>query len=429
MAGRWNPAMDLLDDSRDPANESRSRPTTGSIPLVVAAIVLISYVFLASLIVLHAKFPYEFDELQHLSVIVAQREHPDPFADPSNYFVLSADDNTKWSAQRNYLAHPSLYYLLLAPLSGRQDANVVLLRFANVFMASAALLMTIVGGFKLFSASLDRGLFSILAACFPKGALLAGIINNDNLADLAGALVFLGIVEAPMALWWLTAGLALAGWSKLTALIALSCVVGVRQLGRIRNRRIPILSKENVILAIGALVGASPYLVSLFRSGHLVYVNQAHFGVPVENRPAMSFVEFGLYFLQRFALKWPAAEGALGLPASDALMIVLVGLTLAGVSGRRDIRSVTLPYVLAFAVTFAVHLWFGWRSFVEIGDLTVAQTRYYSVLWPGVAAALTGAAIRRSAATHRIAASAIVCFCLSFTILGSLVASAIKNAS
>src|SRR3954468_912156 len=85
---------------------------------VAAAVVVLAHLLIALATAWHAPFPTEFDELQHLSVIRAQREAPSLFPDHPPGRLLSLPTLPAGTDKPNYTPPPPLYYLALAPLSG-----------------------------------------------------------------------------------------------------------------------------------------------------------------------------------------------------------------------------------------------------------------------------------------------------------------------
>jgi len=330
-------------------------------------------------------FPSGYDELQHYSVIRAQFEALSLFPNYPAYRVVEADDLTRWSARGNYINHPPAYYIALSPLMAMK-ANVIALRLVNVAMTFFAISVIVVAGCRVLASPSEKIIFTIIAVSFPKYALIGGMINNDNLCLVAGALVFAGLIPSSAAIWLLGIGLALAGWSKLTALIALGTIVAFHRLARRRNGEM-LRSKTNAILMAAALFGALPYLVNFARTGHLLYINTSVYEVAVDKRPILDFWQFSAFFFKSFVNKWPASEGT--LPAYLATATIVIPLALAVAGGKTDprIRHIAYAYGAGLTVTLATHLWFGWRAFQAIGDLTIAQTRYYNILWPGIALA------------------------------------------
>lgn len=331
-------------------------------------------------------FPSMFDELGHVSVVRAQFEHPDLFADTRNYMLVRAEDITRWSGNANYINHPAFYYLGIAPLLGF-DHQVLALRFANVAMSMLAFAILLTAGVRFFGAVADRVMFAIIVASFPKTALTGGMVNNDNLAMVAAALVFSGLTNSVGGGLMVAGGLALAGWTKLTALIALATVVGVKAL---LDYKCGLFRRDNWLALGGLVIGSLPYLVSFARTGKLFHVNVAVFGTPPQSRPDWELFEYMREFFLQFVAKWPAAEASLPLAIGTLLILLPLFLAAIGIVKDQRVRSIGIAYFAATFVTLALHFTFGWQSFQSIGDLSIAQTRYYNVLWPGLA--LAGAA-------------------------------------
>jgi hypothetical protein len=339
------------------------------------------------LVALNYPFPTAFDELAHISAIRAQGDHPDLFADTRGYLMVDSGNIGRWTNSANYINHPALYYLLLSPIEGSVEG----LRLANVAFSMLAIGIVFAAGLHVFRQTAAQIVFAILAVSFPKTVLIGGMINNDNLAMIAAALVFAGMCGVPGGALLIAAGLALAGWTKLTALIALSAAVAILAL---IDWRKGLLRRETVISAVGAAIGSLPYLVSLAKTGKLFHVNATVFASAPGMKPDWGFADYTREFFTAFAMKWPAAEASLPLWLCALLIVVPLLLALWGAVTDDRVRRVGSAYLAATAVTLALHFGFGWQSFQEIGDLTIAQTRYYNVLWPGLALAAAAGVMR-----------------------------------
>ncbi|VVS97328.1 conserved membrane hypothetical protein [Sphingomonas sp. EC-HK361] len=391
----------------------RSRAGTALPALVALALFAACALWIAA----KMAFPSTYDELQHLSVVEAQREAPQLFADARDYRVLDARDPSRWSAKANYINHPSLYYLLMAPLRAATP-SILALRLANVALALMALAILLWAALPRLAPA-ARWPFAILAGAFPKAAVIAGMVNNDNLAALAASMVFAGLVGAPGAAWWIAIGLALAGWSKLTALIALGAVAGVHLILRMKAGPRSMGSRALVPIAIGAAIGALPYLVTWWHTGALLYVNDAAFFVPPALRPLFHPADFTSAFLRALVMKWPAAESHLPFPLALAVLGLPLLLTAVAATRRDPARLVATAYLAGTAILLVIHLWFAWSAYRRIGDLTIAQPRYYGVLWPGIALGAAAALGRTPRAVRVIA----LMLCLIPTVLGVVVLS------
>lgn len=346
-----------------------------------ALLALGCFAVLALGIAIYYPFPSPFDELQHYSVIRAQFERPDLAADPRDYGIVRPDALSAWSSERNYINHPALYYLLFAPLLGLGDGPQPL-RLANVALATVALALVLVAGWRRIESARGRLTFAVIAASFPKAVLVAGMINNDNLAALATALVFAGLALPGGAAWLVALGLALAGWTKLTAFIALGGTVGCYLV--LGGRRALWTGRTALILA-GSVLGALAYAVMWWRTGALVPINTQAFAVPPEARVVLTPIGFAARFVGDLALKWPAAEASLPAALSGLLLIAQLALAAFGARAAPAARRSILAFLAGTALLFVIHLGFGWRAFATMGDLTTPQSRYYAVVWPGIA--------------------------------------------
>ncbi|HUD95688.1 hypothetical protein [Sphingobium sp.] len=386
-------------------------------------LVVLAYFTLTLGVALSIPFPSQIDELPHLSVIRSQFEHFQLFPEWSSYRQLEVDDLTRWSANPNYINHPSLYYALLAPLMAI-TASPLPFRIVNVLLSTGALTLIVLSVRRHFvEQAVPITPFAIITACFPKAALVGGMVNNDNLSALAGALLLAGMVGLPGAGWWIMAALAIAGWTKLTAFIALGAVAGTwLGLGWLRGDR-RLTDRMILLAAFGILIGLLPYVVTWLRTGHLIWVNADIWRVPLDRRAHYDLAGFAGFFLRALVLKWPAAEGIYPFPL--ALLTLCLPLVLAAIGLRRPaLRSIGLAYAVGLALLFGAHFLFGWRSFQALGDLTIMQVRYYNVLWPGIALAAS-AALAPLWTRQRWTAWVVLAVGLLPTMLGGMVIAAI----
>ncbi len=182
-------------------------------------------------------------------------------------------------------------------------------------------------------------------------------------------------------------------------------------------RRSPKLNDRFV--AAGVAVGTVPYLVTFARTGHLVWVSVATWQVPAAQRVHLGFQSFFARFVDSLVMKWPAAEW--GYPYWIALAGLAVPLALTVLAVRmRAVRPLGIAYLTGAIVLFVIHLMFGWSSYREMGDLTIMQTRYYGVLWPGIALLAT-ITLARIGERSRTAQAALLAICLSPTMIGGLI--------
>ncbi len=403
-----------------PASTAHRQAWRAPLSEAAKAAIFIIAVHLVIMLALAIYLPTSFklDEVAHYSAVIAQHDHPRPFPDYDKLRVLIPPELTQWSAEPNYISHPSLYYLLLSPMVGLPH-SLFLMRLVNVLISCAAIAVTVRAGWQLLGSSTGRLALAVIAASFPKSALVGATVNNDNLAALAAAMVFAGLAGSPPGLAWLGIGLAVAGWTKLNAFIALAAATGVVQLWRLIDGKAKIVSRETAMLLIALAVGAIPYLVEILRNGHPLYVAWSRAWVPPAERPDLGPLAYALNFIQTLTFKWEAAEGS--MPTPIAAIFVITPLLLAAYALARPgpTRRLGVAYFTAALVTFAIHLGFGWQAFEKVGDLTIPQARYYNILWPGIA--LGGAvAIAMIARRSRLLAALTTLIYLVPTALGGI---------
>jgi hypothetical protein len=393
----------------------------GRVPAPVA-LVIWGFAALTVMVAIFVPFPSSYDELQHFSVVREQFDHPALFGDPSRYFVLNPHDLAHKSMTRNYINHPSLYYLVMSAYLSVTD-NLLVGRLINSVMAAGTLMLVVWAGLSYFPTRFGQACFAVLSASFPKAALVGGMINNDNLAGLAAAMVFAGLLRGGG--WMLGIGLALAGWSKLTAIVALGVTVLVQRCwAALSSRQLHVADQLPVIA--GMLIGLLPYIVNLIQTGHVLYINDLASMAAPGKRPDLDMGGYAANFFYMIVMKWGASEYA--LPFAVAALLLATPLVLAGlgIAGNRAAAKFCIPYAAAIAVTLAIHFWYGWSAFERIGDQTAAQTRYYNVLWPGVAfAAASGIGV--AAKTWRPLGPALLALCVAPTMIGSLLLAIVSS--
>ena len=353
-----------------------------------------------TLTLLWAQFPTAYDELQHLSFIHALRDAPTLFPHYGAYHVLS-EDLRGWTDGINYIAHPPLYYLLLAPFGD----HVILLRAMNLAMALAGLALCAGAGVRLLATEGQRVVYLLVLMLFSKPALIAGMINNDNLVLLeTGVLLHLLVSPAPRPLA-IAVVLALAGWTKFNAFVGLALWTGLLHTATIGRGENSIFSRASFVLLAGVLCGAVPALVNLVTIGSVAYVPKDFLFVDAAVRPNYDVWQFLAAFLHKTGSKIVFMDGLVDLmPGIGLLMLVAACAGFAPLSHRaRDIAVAAWFAMFGFAM---LHIGYGWNSFRTLGSMSDAQSRYYVMLWPGFAlAAAMGASALRDMIARRLVLS------------------------
>lgn len=344
-------------------------------------------------------FPSPIDELQHLSVVRSMAENPRLFPEHAQLKVLKPD-LTGFGNEPNYLNHPSPYYFLMSAIAGAgQDSQtqVLRLRLANVALSAIAIAIMLIAGVAVLPDVASRFVFGLALVLFPKMPLVAGMINNDNLGLLAAAIVFAGLLRLfTKGDGWgavLTGfGLALAGWTKLTAALMLGFVLGFCILIAMWRGQLKL---RVAFAAAGiAILGLIPTMQNFLALGRPLFVSATHNAVPVNERPLLSLMDYVQLFFWQIAAKWPGLEPGNAIQMLIPLLIVLLcafAVLLAlrkGSSISPAAGTLIAGYMLALPASLLVHAFYGYQAFLKTGDLTSAQTRYYYALWPGLALAL-----------------------------------------
>lgn len=354
--------------------------------LLFILIPLLVHLAVAAIVALRAPFPAPIDELQHLSYVRAMARAPALFPDFAHMAAIGGEPN--------YLNHPSVYYLLLSPLAHSPEGMVLRLRLANVLLSLAGVAIAMLAASRVLS----RGwllLFGLVLVAFPKLGIVGGLVNNDNLGLIAAALLFAAVIAAERESRWTAVlaavALALGGWTKLTVLVMLAPAAAFAVL-LLWRRHSPRWRGLAVGAAIGLAIGAIPTLHSLMTTGAVIWTSPTHNAVPPGERPVLGFADYAVLFVGQLGEKW----GALDSPPVFALVGLLAMIAAGAWAVRRQWAKKNGPatataaaFALALVPALAIHLYYGWRAFEAIGDLTSAQSRYYYALWPGFALAAT----------------------------------------
>ncbi|WP_158809020.1 hypothetical protein [Beijerinckia sp. L45] len=395
-----------------------ARPPDAKLWLVVAVAV---HILVATAVAVYGAFPSTYDEIAHISFVKAMAEAPVLFPHYGSYRLLDAQNLGVWTSEPNYLAHPALYYLVMAPLWTLTGGSVLALRLADVALSAAGLALAAAAGAKLIEAPRTRLLFILLVFCFPKNPVIGGIVSNDNLVLVAAGLFLWGCASPSRRTLWLGLALALAGWTKLTALVGLGAAAGVLVVYEAWSQPGPRLRRGHAALALAVLVGLVPYLVNWTRTGHLLYVPENGFWtIPVAQRLTLDFWGFVAVFFGRIVEKFPAADRMMD-DAWPLAGVVLVAFAALRAKGEGRARRVATGFLAALVIFVPIHLFYAWKTFLTFGQLSDAQPRYYNELWPGFALALALGCTALDGRRWPVVTIAVVVASLAPTALGLLI--------
>jgi hypothetical protein len=387
----------------------------------VLLVVCTAHVFVATSVALYSFFPSNYDEIAHISFVKAMAEAPVLFPHYGDYRLLDPKDLGLWTSEPNYLAHPSLYYLFMAPVWILSGGSALALRLVDVGLSSVGLALTAAAGARLITVPRTKPLFILLVFCFPKNPIIGGIVSNDNFVLIAAGLFFWGCASPRHRIFWLCLALVLAGWTKLTALVGLGVATSVLMLYEMLQEGKPSFRRGHIALGFALLLGFVPYAVNWTQMGHLLFVPQNSFWIiPAEQRLHFDIFGFLGFFLQQIVNKFPAGDRMM-----DATfpLIGLVLFSFAAFRSRGDdkARRVALSFLAAFLIFVPIHFYYAWHTFLSSGETCDAQPRYYNELWPGFALALSLACTSIDRKGWPIAAASVIVLCLLPSAAGLLI--------
>ena len=389
---------------------------------------IVAFLGAAAVVALAYPFGHGFDEIEHWSMIVALSRAPTLFPTYGDYRILDAD-LVHWSAIPNYLAHPPLYYLLMAPLAVLFPDEPRVVRFADLLLVATGLLVALRAGRSRFVAAGDRFLFGVLLFGLSTTCGVAGLVNNDGLLILEFGLLFALVVaerDRPIALALLIAAI---GWTKFNGFVFAVLLLALARLAEMARTRRLALGRGDLAVFLGGALGAVPTLVTWLRHGRLVWAPAAFpdWFEHVDPTVAAAFgrFDFAAWFFHAVAIKFAARPALLDLSLAVALLIVLPALlALAPQRGRRAAAEVgrvtTRPAVVALLLYAVLHVVYAWGSMRSTGSMVEAQIRYYVAPWFFVAAAVPVGLSRLPATVARLGRIAVVLLVITASIPASI---------
>lgn len=381
------------------ADPRRAGPDSWRATLLAAFIVGALYLALVSVYASITPKGTPPDEWAHISYIQEAIDSPWLVPDYLESRILPAGETG------NHLKHPPLYYSVLG-LAGKifgQDASEDY-RFFR--MLSALFVVLGLGLWIVIARMLGYGLVLSIPIVLSVNALpmfsyLAGSINNDNLAYLAVAVAFLGIVSVrrlPRGSWYVgAAGLGMALLTKGTAGLFLGLVFGFwvlatmagKSRGLLANRHFAASTLLLVLVVGGYYAFAYVHYGAFLPSSGVLYANESPRG------ELFGFREFlrafmGLMFQHLPMVVDHAPVAPLGAVERILMLLVLclpiLGFVLSKVGRARDPSGMVANIIVASALlALAAHVAIAWESYLRLGTIHSTQPRYYFYLVPALA--------------------------------------------
>jgi hypothetical protein len=378
------------------------------------------FVFTAVLLAVREPFPTALDELPHYSYVATMAQAPALLPDYAAMRLVDPARPPRFTDKPNYLNHPALYYLLLSPVLRLAPGTVLPLRLANVAIAALGVMLLFLAASRRFATVAQHAVFAGLVTGFPKLAVLASNVNNDNLAFLGGAVVTVGLLreEEDLAMAALVGGgFVLGAVAKLTGALMLGLLILIWYAPLIRRIGRSHLAVLAPLLAIGVL----PYLANLLRYGTPLWEAsaRAHGALPGTWHAPLSFGEFLWVFFETVPEQWAAVGPSDPIELAGALAVVAVFA--ASLRRSRLARCV----LAALLCTLAVHVGYEYRDQLRLGiwpGSYGAQPRYYLPLWPGVAVgcAVAIGRLRRDRLRSAAAAAFLVLLAYGFPVVAAI---------
>jgi len=318
-------------------------------PLPIFVVFLLFHVVTTGVIAVKSPFPTDLDEYDHISYIFHVDGDPRLMPDYDAMRLIDLGDPSVFTDRTNPTNHPPYYYLLLSmlvdPASTTLTSAVKRLRLANMVLSGAAVALILIAGFRLVEQPEARFVFAVVVALCPKFGVMGGMINNDNLGLLGGAIAFAGLVG--LAKGRLTIGTAclvgggfvVAAATKLTAGLLIGFLVVYAHLPlakRLFRLDRDIRAYVAVLLALMAL-GMAPYIANLVVYGTPHYVGEGMF-------PARDLLVDPITYLNWFVYAMFQSWATYGTdPLNAAALITVLGLAIWGGVARGAVGAGRIP--------------------------------------------------------------------------------------
>jgi hypothetical protein len=369
--------------------------------LLVAAVILILFVFACVASTARKDVTTGFDEPAHASVIAHIQHTHDAW--PALGSMRLLDPQTfQFTDAPNYLNHPPIFYALLAAIGPKLEGRPQALpayRLFDVALVAIGLGALLALGLKAQFPWPEFYAYAMPLAWIPILVQLAAAVNNDDLAFCGGALATLGVwqlVATGRGSWLAVAlvGTVAAGWAKLTGLLLTTAMVSTAfaylvWCGRMRW-------SWTIAAGFAFALAVTPYLIFLIQYGSPTPETPAQIALLEDGAraagwldlPRKSFPGYLASFIVAFVADWMPTLGTRSAfnYAMLAIPVAALGCALAGVAlslrrlwNRREtpLDVVVIAGATALAATFAIHVGYSYSRHLATGWLLDAYPRYY----------------------------------------------------
>ena len=401
-------------------SETKSRKTRRILIGIYGAALLYFIVKQVLLALYVSGFP---DQRAHFSYIVEMCRNPaliPDFTAIPMYRVESWDGLTanlvRLNGAVNYLGHPALYYLLISltgPVRFLPDGTVAFdylkVILCNIALSSAGAAVAFRLGYRKLKgrSPVFHLLFAAAIVTLPELGYVGGSANNDNLAFLAFAIFFTGVMhydggkEDLKTYLLIGTGFLLGSFSKLTtALIMLIMLLVILVMSVVRTKSLKLVANRYFLFTLPCYLLFLAYLL-VIHSRYGVwqptlavvapeYFVKTNFYVAPENRVSMTLLQYADHFLGGIGYTWSSIYGhdqsindlmnnrmaglVYWIPVAVSMIAAAVQLI------RKKADRFTVPAVLAFFGTLVYHFYNGWTGYLKNGYIGGNQARYYYAL-------------------------------------------------
>jgi hypothetical protein len=370
-------------------------------------IALIIFVGRCLVVAWFGSFPNTYDERAHFSYALHVLETGGVLPSLDDLRLVDPISPARWTQERNYLNHPSPYYVLIAwaamPFELSSPGLIRLWRLFGVVLAASGLVLILALGRAAGWSAPAQAAFVALIALNPTLPVLGGIVSNDNLAFAGGALTCLGVFRVLAgartgAVWMsVAAGVLIASLAKLTAALLCGLLLAFALARLIASSGFAAaLSWRSAGCLSAAALGLAPYLLlaleygspAPFTTGQEALLASRLAEMPEWQASRLAFWPYVAHFWQSLLVYWPPVTPAnsaplalLALPATclGLSLIATLGALRATARGAGDDPTAWLVAcgALAIAVIVAAHLGFTFARHQETGWLRGIYPRYY----------------------------------------------------
>ena len=387
-------------------------------PLPVFVVFLLLHVATIGLIAAKSPFPTDIDEHDHFSYVFHVDGDARLMPDYDAMRLVDLDNPSVYTDRRNVMSHPPYYYLLMSTLVDPGETTltgaVTRLRLANMLLSGAAVALILIAGFRLVEQPEARFVFAVGVVLCPKIGVMGGMINNDNLALLGGAIVFAGFVGMAKArptvgsACLIGGGFVVAAAAKLTAGLVLGFLIVFAHLplaNRLLRLDRDVRTYAAVLLALMA-VGMAPYVANLVVYGTPHYIGKAMYPIPEHGFVVYEPIAYVIWFIYGLVQSWATFETDL---LDVAALVTVLGLAFWGAwragpgtpaEDRAPGTTIAIASLASLLCVLLINIVFTYTVHRATGYPYGMYFRYYLPIWPGVilGGALAVAAMARPAA-------------------------------